>query len=304
MEDPLTNISENNKRPTILYIIIAVLTAIIIILIIVLAVKKCDECKCDCPKEKSNPPPPYDISHFIPINESFYTNTIGGSKALQGNLNHFDSPYFKMVDVYNMESNSNRTIFSKFKTYQQTSEYSAQCAVLIMALEYYGDIAPSERQCMMTFAGIEDPDTFEESDEFYQNLNMKNLENYINSLGYSTTSNDNYTQLPYSDSISFSTWIREILKKNETILVNWADWGGTCSIIIGVDTMGHESAEDHVIILADTYDTCDHLNDGYYIIGLDKFYFNWQNNKINYFNPENEKYAAGRFIIIHRKNGN
>ena len=52
MEDPLTNISENNKRPTILYIIIAVLTAIIIILIIVLAVKKCDECKCDCPKEK------------------------------------------------------------------------------------------------------------------------------------------------------------------------------------------------------------------------------------------------------------
>ena len=161
MEDPLTNISENNKRPTILYIIIAVLTAIIIILIIILAVKKCDECKCDCPKEKSNPPP-YDISHFISINESFYTNTIGGSKALQGYLNHFDSPYFKMVDVYNMESNSNRTIFSKFKTYQQTSEFSAQCAGLIMALEYYGDIAPSERQCMMTFAGIEDPDTFEE----------------------------------------------------------------------------------------------------------------------------------------------
>ena len=94
------------------------------------------------------------------------------------------------------------------------------------------------------------------------------------------------------------------IKKKEPILIYWTDWGGTCSLIIGVDTMGNESPEDQVIILADSYDTCDHLNDGYYIIGLDKFYFNWQNNKINYFNQENEKYAAGRFIIIHRKNGN
>lgn len=275
--------SESTKRPTILYIIIGVLIAIIIVLIIVIATKKCDECKCNCSE-----PSPYNTEHFIPVKESFYTNSINGSRALQGYLNHFDSPYFKMADVYNMESNSNRTILSKFKTYEQTSEYSAQCAAVIMALEYYGDETPTERKCMKTFAGVADPDNFEESDEFYQNLTMKNLENYINSLGYNTTSNDNYTQdnFPYSDSISFSAWVREILKKNETILVNWADWGGACPVIIGVDTMGHESPEDHVIILADSYDTCDHLNDGFY------------------FNAENEKYAAGRFIIIHRKNGN
>ena len=308
MEDKLLlDDSKNIKRPTILYIIIAILIVIIIVLIIVIVAKKCDKCQCDCPEEKSTPEPyqPYDISHFIPIKESFYNNTINGSKALQGLLNHFDSPYFKMVDIYNMESNSNRTIFSKFKTYQQTSEYSAQCAALIMALEYYGDTAPSERQCMAYF-GVTDPDNFEDSNEFYQNLTMGNFEKYINSLGYSTTSNDNYTEelFPYSDSISFSSWVKGILENNETILVNWADWGGTCSVIIGVDTMGHDTPEDHVIILADSYDTCDHLNDGYYIIGLDKFYYNWQYNKLHYFNKENEKYATGRFIIIHRKNKN
>jgi len=306
MEDkPLMDNSENVKRPTILYIIIGVLIAIIIVLIIIIATKKCDECKCNCPEEKTVPPP-YNTEHFIPVNESFYTKTINGSRALQGLLNHFDSPYFKMVDVYNMESNANRTIFSNFKTYEQTSEYSAQCAAVIMTLEYYGDPAPSERECMKVFAGVTDPDNFEDTDEFYQKLSMKNLENYINSLGYNTTSNDNYTKdnFPYSDSISFSAWVREILKKNETILVNWADWGGACPVIIGVDTMGHESPEDHVIILADSYDTCDHLNDGYYLIGLDKFYYNWQLNKISYFNAENEKYASGRFIIIHRKNEN
>lgn len=260
------DISEQ-KRPTFLYIIIGVLTAVIIALIVVIVVKKCDKCECNCPKEEANIPSPYNTSHFIPINESFYTDRIEGSKAVQGSLNFFDSPYFKMVDVYNMESNSNRTIYSKFKTYQQTSEVSSQCAALIMALEYYGDKAPSERECMKTFAKIDDPDSFEPDEEFKKNLNMKNFENYINSLGYKTTSNDNYTEeeFPFSDSLSFSNWVREILNKNETILVNWADWGATCSIIIGVDTMGTEYAEDDAIILADTYDTCDHLNDGYYI---------------------------------------
>ena len=302
MDDkPLLDISKP-KRPIILYVIIGVQFIAIIALIIVIAVHKCDKCqKCDSPQTI-----PYNTEHFIPINESFYSNSIEGSKALQGLLNHFDSPYFKMVDIYNMKSNSNRIFFSNFKTYQQTSEYSAQCSALIMALGYYGDTSPSERQCMMDFIGITDPDNCEVNKEFYQKMNMKNFENYINSLGYSTTSNDDYEEgnLPFSDSITFSEWAREILKKNETILVNWADWGGTCSIIIGIDTMGNKSPEDHVIIFADSYDTSDHLNDGYYVISLDKFFYNWNYNKIYYLIPEYEKYATGRFIVIHRKKGN
>ena len=206
MDDkPLLELS-GPKRPIILYVIIGVQFIAIIALIIVIAVHKSDK----CPKVE-----PYNTKHFIPINESFYTNRIEGSKSFQGLLNHFDSPYFKMVDIYNMESNSNRTIFSNFKTYQQTSEYSAQCSALIMALGYYGDTAPSERQCMMDFIEITDPDNFEVNKEFYQKMNMKNFENYINSLGYSTTSNDDYEEgnLPFSDSITFSVWAREILKK-------------------------------------------------------------------------------------------
>ena len=94
------------------------------------------------------------------------------------------------------------------------------------------------------------------------------------------------------------------IKKNETILINWSDWGATVSIVIGLDTMGHDYPDEQVIILADTYDTGDHLNDGYYILSLDKFYLNWKLNKIHYFNSTNIKYATGRFIIIHRKDGN
>ena len=306
MEDiPLLDNSDRGKRPLILYIIIGILSLAVIILIIVIVTKKCPECQCpQCPKEEEKTYP-YDTSHFIPVKESFYTNIIKGSAAFQGKLNHFDSPYFKMVDVYNMKSNENRTIFTNFKTYQQTSEYSSECAAIIMALTYYGDQAPSEKSCM-AFFGATDPDNFVESEAFYQNISMKNIENYINSLGYNTTSNDNFTEqnFPYSNSSTFSSWILEVLKKNETILINWSDWGATISIVIGLDTMGHDYPDEQVIILADTYDTGDHLNDGYYILSLDKFYLNWKLNKIHYFNSTNIKYATGRFIIIHRKDGN
>ena len=109
----------------------------------------------------------------------------------------------------------------------------------------------------MNYFGVTDPNNFEPNEEFYQNMVMKKFEEYINSLGYTTTSNDNYTEenFPFEETNQFTPWVKEILKKNETILVTWSDWGGTTSLIIGVDDMGHESAEDHVIILADAYDT-------------------------------------------------
>ena len=297
---PLLNDSEGGKRPTILYIIIAVLAIAVIALIIVVAVKKCDDCNSNCPTNEQTKIP-YDSTHFIPVEKSFYPDKDGGSHELQGKLNHFDSPYFKMVDVYNMESNDNRTILSKFKTYQQTSEYSAHCACIIMTLTYYGDEPPSERDCMNYF-GVTDPNNFEPNEEFYQNMVMKKFEEYINSLGYTTTSNDNYTEenFPFEETNQFTPWVKEILKNNETILVTWSDWGGTTSLIIGVDNMGHESAEDHVIILADAYDTCDHLNDGYTIMGLDKFFYNWQYNDISYSSGKIRE-KGGKFIVIHRK---
>ena len=70
--------------------------------------------------------------------------------------------------------------------------------------------------------------------------------------------------------------------------------------VVGIDNMGNsENCLDHVIILGDTYDTSDHLNDGFYVIGLDKFYYNWQSNEISYL--EN---STGTFVVIHRKKGN
>jgi hypothetical protein len=83
-----------------------------------------------------------------------------------------------------------------------------------MTLTYYGDEPPSERDCMNYF-GVTDPNNFEPNEEFYQNMVMKKFEEYINSLGYTTTSNDNYTEenFPFEETNQFTPWVKEILKK-------------------------------------------------------------------------------------------
>ena len=309
MEDkPLLNNSES-KKPILLYVIIGVLLVVVVVLAILLGTKKCNcETKCpecpscpDCPKCPVDDPH-YNESHFIPITERVFTNRTEGSSVLQGKINHFDSKYFKMIDVYNMESNENRTILPKFKTYQQTSELSGHCAAIIMALNYLGETSLSERQCQIDL-GIPDPDTHDEEDYDYQKYaDVVYLRDEIQKFGFKTTSNDNFTDenFPYEDALGFSIWAQEIIKKGDVILVNWADWGGTTSVVVGIDNLGiTETPYEHVIILGDTYDTCDHLTDGFTIMSLEKFYYNWQSNKVPYLSE-----GTGQFLVVHKKDAN
>ena len=309
MEDKPLLDGQEPKRPIILYVVIALLSLIIIILSIVIATKECNCEKCEKPPECPECPGiinPYNESHFVPIKGRVFTNRTEGSSRVQGELNHFDSPYFKMLDIYNMESNENRTILTHFKTYQQTSEFSGHCAVIIMALNYYGYTNISERECLINGFGVVNPDNMTKEEMDLQNVETQIIIDYIESLGFNTTSSENYTEdnYPFKDEGKFYDWVKETLEKNETILVYWSDWGGTLSIIVGIDNMGNKGPKglDRVLILADTYDTCDHLNDGYYVIGFDKFFINWQKNRISYLKQDIQ--AKGRFIVIHRKDQN
>ena len=69
--------------------------------------------------------------------------------------------------------------------------------------------------------------------------------------------------------------IQTYLKNDQPIMVAWNDWGGHWQVIIGYDTMGTETYADDVIIVADSYDTTDHNQDGYGIYPAERFYYNW-----------------------------
>ena len=54
------------------------------------------------------------------------------------NVNHINSPYFTMPDVFEMKSNENLIILSHYPTFQQTTEYSCGPAAALTVLWYYG----------------------------------------------------------------------------------------------------------------------------------------------------------------------
>jgi hypothetical protein len=78
----------------------------------------------------------------------------------------------------------------------------------------------------------------------------------------------------------FVSWILGHLDNNEPIMVEWGDWDGHWQTIIGYDTMGTPSIGDDMIILADSYDTSDHWQDGYYFYPAERFFYMWKDRNI------------------------
>ena len=101
---------------------------------------------------------------------------------------------------------------------------------------------------------------------------------------------------PSKNETSFSNYIQKSLLNKEPIIVISNDWGGHYSVIIGYDDMGTKDyIADDVIILADPYDTTDHMSDGYTIFSYERFYAQM---KIKEFNITDQDL---NFIKIKRK---
>ena len=58
-------------------------------------------------------------------------------------------------------------------------------------------------------------------------------------------------------------------------MVENVEWGGHWRVIIGYDTCGTENTLDDVLIMADSYDTSDHYQDGYAVNNAERFFSMW-----------------------------
>lgn len=189
-----------------------------------------------------------------------------------------------------MKSSGNLILLEKFKTYQQTSPYTCGIASLIMAVNYLDGTVLNETEMAIKAEANNETGTY-----------IANLEKLVGELGYEYECRTNFTEeeCPSLDEEKFSEYIRESLANKEPIIVISNDWGGHYSVIIGYDDMGTKDfIDDDVIILADPYDTSDHINDGYTIFSYERFYYQMT---IKVFGIENQDL---NFIKIKRKNSN
>lgn len=178
------------------------------------------------------------------------------------------SQYYVTPDFYNMKSEGSLVILSHFKTYQQTTEYTCAPAAALMVEQYLtgktlgrADEFRIAKGCNTQSFRSEHPGT-----------DMKELVDYYTREGWEVHST-------YTDGKirrrQFAQFVIDNLRDNTPIIVDNIDWGGHYRVVIGYDTMGDDYIDNDVIIMADPYDTTDHLQDGYGIVPASRFYYMW-----------------------------
>ncbi|BBB89487.1 MAG TPA: C39 family peptidase [Methylomusa anaerophila] len=196
-----------------------------------------------------------------------YDLTSEGASSYNGIGNVKSSPYYSFLDFYNLQSTDTLTILSEYKTYQQTTEITCGPAAALTVLVHFGNTSWDERK-VAKIMGTK-PGT---------GTDTNGMVKFFKLIGWDVKSS---LAAANKDGITFAT-VKDFrdftianLKDNTPILVENIDWGGHWRAIIGYDTMGTDTVADDILILADSYDTADHLQDGYVVNPVEKFYYMW-----------------------------
>lgn len=188
-----------------------------------------------------------------------------GADSVERDGDHENSPYFSTLDYYNMESDDTLTILSHFETQQQTSEWSCGVSSVLMILNWYDKLGDYNEE---TLAGFRSNGLAPEATSLRQAIEM-----FEGVGGFDVYSTFDCANAPFD--VFTLDYIRETLAEEKPIMVGWNDWGGHWQVIIGYDTMGTDTTQDDVIIVADSYDTTDHNQDGYGVYSAERFIYNF-----------------------------
>lgn len=188
-----------------------------------------------------------------------------GADSVERAGDHPDSPYFSRLDFYNMTSTDTLTILPKFSTVQQTSEWSCGITSILMVMNYFGKLGDFDEQSLAELRPQGDEPgatSLPEAIAVFDAVGGFELETTLD-LGEAVY-----------EKFGLET-IKQYLAEGTPVLVCWNDWGGHWQVIIGYDTMGTETTQDDVLIVADPYDTTDHNQDGYGVYGAERFFYNF-----------------------------
>ena len=199
---------------------------------------------------------------------------INGPADLKGAYNITPSPYYAQKDYFTMKSTGSLVILSHFPTLQQSTEYSCGLAAALMVLKYF---RPQAKATEKELCQVMSTSTL-------TGTTTKGMVKYFNRDKWLVESS--LTQRSPETEEEFKKFVVEHLHRQMPIMVENIDWGGHWRVIIGYDDMGTETMADDVLIMADPYDTTDHLQDGYGIASAQRFFYMWFDAKLF---PQNQR---------------
>lgn len=193
-----------------------------------------------------------------------------------------ESPYFAHPDIYNMKSNENLNIISHFKTRQQHTGYTCGPVAAAMVVENLNGKEINTEKEIYTIMGTSNK----------KGTDCKGMVKYFKKIGWQVESSaDKGSPADYE---AFLKFVREHLQAGVPIMVENVDWGGHWRVIIGYDTMGTAYTGDDVLIMADPFDTSDHLQDGYNIVSAERFFYMWFDDHLFKLTERKKQWLAAR----------
>ncbi|MDR3336033.1 MAG: hypothetical protein LBT16_02405 [Treponema sp.] len=191
------------------------------------------------------------------------------------------SIYYPSYDFYHSTSTETLTILTRFKTTQQTAEWTCGMSSALMALEWFGRRDGLNELDLGALRNTREkfgehrwssPTDVKMLIRVFESLNEiagKDVWKWESTYDYVDGAGD------VKPGYLSTEWILERLNEGRPILVGWNSFGPHWQTIIGYDTLGTEHTADDVLILADSYDSTDHHNDGYTIQSYERLYHDW-----------------------------
>lgn len=192
----------------------------------------------------------------------------GGAAQFAGKHDIKGSPYFAQPDIYNLQPNDHLLILQKFATTQQITPYTCGPAAANMVVTHFKGKTIDDELAVAKIMGTSKT----------VGTNTKGMSAYFEKLSWEVHSSaKDKTPDNYEDFLKF---VRSNLKNNTPIIVENIDWGGHWRVIIGYDSMGTTHTGDDVLLMADPFDTSDHLQDGYNVVPAERFFYMWFDHQL------------------------
>ena len=202
---------------------------------------------------------------LIPI-DGAVDGKIQAAAEINGTLNIQPSPYYKHLNFYDGDLPKTLHILPKFKTYQQTNPGTCGASASLMVLTYYNEKDITE-------------DSLAKETLRYPKTTAVEIVNVFKNRNYETISSLDSEDLHWKENTDFYKDVVAWIDKKIPIMIKL---GGHWSVIIGYDDFGKpEDIQNHVLILADSWDSHDHQQDGYIIYTFDYFWNLWTNMAVN-----------------------
>ena len=215
----------------------------------------------------------------------------GNGTPKNGYYDNYDSIYYKFLDVYNMLPTTSLHVLPNYRGFQQTMASTCGICSTMSVLSYYDGL--STEQCPKSeyneITLLNNYETINNTNIRGKGITFPGLKKMLTTYyGYTSSS---FMQTSYSVAGTQDKPFPTISSLKDRIISN-IDLGmptivcmkpssGHYEVIFGYDDMGTETCDDDVILLADSGDKKDHLQDAYNIYNVNTFYSRWFNGGLS-----------------------